>query len=68
MNCKTDEQSDVQIAIRCNKCKRIVAYKIVAGTGCIQIKCPKCGNEMVVDLSLRKAKGRLFFRMSVPVT
>lgn len=53
-----------QVAVRCTHCKRIVGYKIAAGTGRIQIKCPKCGKEMIIDLSLRRTKGRLFYRMT----
>lgn len=65
-----DEQSsqvNTQVAVRCNQCMRIVGYKIAAGTGRIQIKCPKCGKEMIVDLSMRRAKGRLFCRMAMPI-
>ena len=51
-----------KIAVRCNQCKRVVGYKITAGTGRIQIKCPKCGAEMIVDLSLRRNTKRLFYR------
>ena len=56
-----------QVAVRCINCKRIVGYKIAAGTGRIQIKCPKCGKEMIIDLSLRRAKGQLFYRMATPI-
>lgn len=55
-----------QVAVRCNQCMRIIGYKITAGTGCIQIKCPKCGKEMIVDLSLRKANSKLFYRQTAP--
>ena len=65
-NSKND-QSNTQIAVRCNQCMRIIAYKIAAGTGRIQIKCPKCGKEMIIDLSMRRAKGRLFYRMATPM-
>jgi predicted RNA-binding Zn-ribbon protein involved in translation (DUF1610 family) len=51
-----------KIAVRCNQCKRVVGYKIAAGTGRIQIKCPKCGSEMIVDLSMRRNNSRLFYR------
>lgn len=64
---KENERFHTQIAVRCNKCMRIIAYKIAAGTGRIQIKCPKCGNEMIVDLSLRRAKGGLFYRIATPI-
>lgn len=56
-----------QVAVRCTNCKRIVGYKITAGTGRIQIKCPKCGKEMVIDLSLRRATNRLFYRRCAPI-
>ena len=56
-----------QVAVRCINCKHIVGYKIAAGTGRIQIKCPKCGKEMIIDLSLRRMKSRLFYRMATPI-
>ena len=59
--------SPTKIAVRCNQCKRVVGYKIAAGTGRIQIKCPKCGTEMVIDLSMRRSNKRLFYRMSIPL-
>ena len=51
-----------KVAVRCNDCKRIVAYKLSKGSGQLQIKCPKCGCEMLVDLSLRRAKYPIFYR------
>lgn len=60
-------QPATQVAVRCNQCMRIIGYKIAAGTGRIQIKCPKCGKEMVIDLSLRRNRGRPFYRMSFPL-
>lgn len=65
--CKDQQVQMPQIAVRCNQCMRIIAYKISAGTGRIQIKCPKCGKEMIVDLSLRRAKSRLFYRTALPI-
>lgn len=56
-----------QVAVRCTQCKRVVGYKIAAGTGRIQIKCPKCGKEMVIDLSLRRARRMSFYRVSFPL-
>lgn len=61
------DQPSISVAVRCNQCMRIIAYKIAAGSGRIQIKCPKCGKVMIVDLSLRKSKGRLFYRMDPPI-
>lgn len=56
-----------QVAVRCTQCKRVVGYKIATGTGRIQIKCPKCGKEMVIDLSLRRARRMSFYRVSFPL-
>ena len=36
----------VKVAVRCNDCKRIVAYKIAKGSGRLQLKCPKCGGPL----------------------
>ncbi len=62
-----NDHPNASVAVRCNQCMRIIAYKIAAGTGRIQIKCPKCGKEMIIDLSLRKTKGRLFYRTAAPI-
>ena len=43
-----------KVAIRCRKCGRIVAYKLSDTAGLIQVKCPKCGTEQRIDLSLRR--------------
>lgn len=61
-----------KVAVRCNDCKRIVAYKLSRGGGRLQIKCPKCGCEMEIDLSLRRAKYPIFYRkanapLSIPM-
>ena len=37
----------IKVAVRCDDCKRIVAYKIAKGSGRLQLKCPKCGCEIV---------------------
>ena len=63
--CNTNDYRP-QVAVRCPQCKRVVGYKIAAGTGRIQIKCPKCGKEMVIDLSLRRARKMSFYRVSFP--
>lgn len=65
-NCESN-LTPAQVAVRCNQCKRIVGYKIAAGTGRIQIKCPKCGTEMIIDLSMRRRSRRSFYRMAVPL-
>ena len=51
-----------KVAVRCNDCKRIVAYKLCKGSGILQLKCPKCGREIRIDLSLRRAKHPIFYR------
>lgn len=40
----------------------IVAYKIAKGSGRLQLKCPKCGCEVQIDLSLRRAKYPIYYR------
>lgn len=63
--CNTNDVQP-QVAVRCTQCKRVVGYKIAAGTGRIQIKCPKCGKEMVIDLALRRARRMSFYRVAFP--
>jgi phage FluMu protein Com len=53
---KANGQTTTQAAVRCDQCMRIIAYRVVPGTGRIQIKCSKCGREMIVDLSDEKVK------------
>lgn len=62
----------MKVAVRCNDCQRIVAYKIAKGSGRLQLKCPKCGCEIQIDLSLRRAKYPIYFRtatvpLSIPI-
>lgn len=58
-----------KVAVRCDDCKRIVAYKISKGTGRLQLKCPKCGCEIHIDLSLRRAKYPIYYRTAtVPLS
>lgn len=51
-----------KVAVRCDDCKRIVAYKLCKGSGRLQLKCPKCGCEIEIDLSLRRAKHPIYYR------
>ena len=63
----TDETE--KVAVRCNDCKRVVAYKLCKGSGRLQIKCPKCGCEIQIDLSQRRAKYPIYYRTaSVPLS
>lgn len=58
----------VKVAVRCNNCLRVVGYKLSATSGVFQLKCPKCGKELQIDLSLRRAKAPIFYRRtSIPV-
>lgn len=67
MGKENNDQPNISVAVRCNQCLRIVAYKIAAGTGCIQIKCPKCGKVMIIDLSLRSRNSYLYYRTATPI-
>ena len=41
---------------------RILCYKMSAASGLVELKCQKCGRTAVVNLSLRRAKGKLDYR------
>lgn len=56
----------MRVAIRCSVCGRIVAYKLGETSGKLQVKCPKCGTEIKLDLSLRRAKHHISYRKSSP--
>ena len=59
----------MKVAVLCDDCKLIVAYKIAKGSGRLQLKCPKCGCEIHIDLSLRRAKYSIYYRTTtVPLT
>ncbi len=62
MTPSTTVTESMKVAVRCNACKRIVAYKLYKGSGILQLKCPKCGCEIRIDLSLRRAKYPIFYR------
>lgn len=63
----TDEP--MKVAVRCNNCCRVVAYKLSTTSGLLQLKCPKCGKEIQIDLSLRRAKVPIFYRKaSCPIS
>ena len=62
-----NDQPATQVAVRCNQCMRIIGYKIAAGNGRIQIKCPKCGKVMIIDLSLRSRNSYLYYRTATPI-
>lgn len=62
MNPGNSDENTLKVAVRCDKCRRVVAYKLSTTSGHLQLKCPKCGNEMKIDLSLRRTKVPIFYR------
>lgn len=59
-------QESMKVAVRCKLCGRIVAYKLSQTSGRLQMKCPKCGTEIKVDLSLRRSKAPICYRSFQP--
>ena len=63
----TEKDTAPKAAVRCQKCNKILAFKIGTASGSLQLKCPACKTLLQVDLSLRR--GKLFNRMSnMPLT
>lgn len=56
----------IKVEIRCSSCKRIVAYKMTSTSGFLQMKCPKCKQELNINLSLRRSKTPISFRKAHP--
>ena len=52
--------NEIGIVKRCPKCNWRILDKVTATTGIIQIKCPKCKNEVKLDLSLRKTTNIIY--------
>ena len=62
-----EKDNDPRIAIRCENCKKILAFKLGSASGFLQLKCPACKTLINVDLSLRR--GRIYNRRSnIPLT
>lgn len=62
------EPNYIKVAVRCNDCKHVIGYKLAKGGGRVQLKCPKCGCEVIVDLSLRRSNVPIFCRKTrVPI-
>ena len=62
-----ENKTSPKIAVRCEKCKKILAFKLGTARGFLQLKCPVCKTEIRVDLSLRR--GKIYNRrVSVPLT
>ena len=63
----TDKDNDPKIAVRCTKCKKILAFKLGSASGFLQLKCPACKTQINVDLSLRR--GKIYNRKAnIPLT
>lgn len=62
-----EKDSPPRAAVRCENCKKILAFKLGTANGFLQLKCPICKTEIKVDLSLRR--GRVYNRKSTsPIT
>ena len=45
---------DFGVIVKCPACEWRILDKVTPTTGIIEMKCPRCGKVVVVDLSLRK--------------
>ena len=50
-----EKQTSTGIIVRCPNCEWRILDKITPTSGNIKVKCPKCGKEVVLNLSLRKS-------------
>ena len=55
-----EKENTPKAAVRCQKCNKILAFKLGTASGYLQLKCPICKTEIKVDLSLRR--GRIYNR------
>lgn len=46
--------SCVKVMVKCPSCTRRIFDKCTPATGEIEIKCPRCGNVVRVNLALRR--------------
>lgn len=61
-----EKQKTTGIIVRCPNCEWRILDKISPTSGNIKVKCPKCGKEVVLNLSLRR---NVLYRMaSRPIT
>ena len=51
-----DDKNTTKVAVRCNNCQKILAFKIGATSGFLQLKCPVCRTEIKIDLSMRRVR------------
>ena len=52
----TEKDNTPKAAVRCQKCNKILAFKLGTASGYLQLKCPMCKTEIKVDLSLRRGR------------
>ena len=57
----------IMVAVRCKICSHLIAYKMSAASGIIEVKCRKCGKVSQINLALRKAKPLIFYRVAKPL-
>jgi len=63
----TEKDNTPKAAVRCQKCNKILAFKIGSASGFLQLKCPACKSLLQVDLSMRR--GKVYNRRSnIPLT
>ena len=63
----TEKDNAPKAAVRCQKCNKILAFKIGTASGFLQLKCPACRTLLQVDLSMRR--GKVYNRRSnIPLT
>ena len=63
---QTLPSNPIKVEIRRSSCKRIVAYKMTSTSGFLQMKCPKCKQELNINLSLRRSRTPISFRRLKP--
>lgn len=51
-----EKENAPKAAVRCQKCNKILAFKLGTASGYLQLKCPVCKTEIRVDLSMRRGK------------
>ena len=45
--------TEIKVSKRCPKCNWRILDKVTPTTGVIKLKCPRCKNEIEIDLSVR---------------
>ena len=61
-----ETKDTIKVAVRCKECSHLIAYKMSAASGIIEVKCRKCGKVSQINLALRKGKPFIFYRMAKP--